>query len=118
MAGVQREVRAVNGLLSVPKSRHQCSPGWTVSDKPLVAWGVEVPGLHPMIEDRAITHAPKGSVFHCHCGKVLVAVDNPSWRDNGRALWRYPTVWKRESRWQRRRRLRHERVADYGACGL
>jgi hypothetical protein len=77
-------------VVSRPQRKHQCAPGWRLAPS----------GLHA-IPPSAYDY-PKGTVWQCECGQTWVSKGAPTPSSPGFCTWR------REGRWERRRRERRE----------
>lgn len=99
----------MSGIVHKPATVHACSPGWTwTPSKGDGEIPAPFPGAHygtpPKVHDY-----PKGTVWECACGITWVSRGPQP----APANWRYgpgmaPPLWKRESRWARRRRERRQ----------
>lgn len=84
-----------------PARRHACAPGWKtrVSD----GQGLYALPAGTLLADPPTAYDyPTGTVWQCTCGLTWVSTGSPAAHMPGACGWR------REGRWERRRRLKRE----------
>lgn len=82
-------------VVSAPEQRHKCAPGWRdhyVDRQDSLGFG---PGWYSAPPDAS--EFPRGTVWQCECGKTWVSLG----REGPGSMF---CRWRRERRWERRRR--------------